>query len=53
MVLKKIFLSFIVFLYTFASASSLKAKTYTEQKAWKDLQNQLPEQYRLTNENAP
>lgn len=53
MSIKKIFLSFLVFLNTMAWASAPKEKSYTEQEAWKKLQKRMPEIYRIHQDNAP
>ena len=53
MLIKKVILSMLVFLQSFVSVNAAKDKSYTEQKAWKELQNRMPESYRLTSSDLP
>ncbi len=53
MLIKRFIVSILLFLQSFISVNAAKEKSYTEQNAWKELQNQMPEHYQLTQNNSP
>ncbi len=53
MPIKRFMVSVLVFLQSFISVHAAKEKSYAEQEAWKELQNRMPENYRLTQDNLP
>lgn len=50
---KRFFLSIMMLLQSVAWANPPKEKSYEQQQAWKDLQKQMPESYRLNYDNLP
>ena len=53
MPIKRFIVSILVFLQSFISAHAAKEQSYAEQKAWKELQDRMPENYRLTQDQLP
>ena len=53
MILKKLFISLMVFIQSFAWAASSKEQFYKDQEAWKKLQLRLPSGYQLDNSSQP
>lgn len=53
MILKKLFISLMVFIQSFAWAASSKEQFYKDQEAWKKLQLRLPSGYQLDNSSEP
>lgn len=53
MPIKRFIVSILMFLQSFISAHAAKEQSYAEQKAWKELQDRMPENYRLTQDQLP
>ena len=53
MFIRKIIISFFMFLQGLVSAQADKITSYTQQDAWKKLQERMPENYRLDENNQP
>ena len=53
MFIRKIIISFFMFLQGLVSAQTDKITSYTQQDAWKKLQERMPKNHRLDENNQP